>query len=178
MSEEEGFIRAIQESPQDDSLRLVYADWLEEHGDAQRAEYLRLEHQFSHVPGRLRALCQQLDPGWLASVLRRPVRARLKVLRGILPGIEYPIFEGQNYLGRADAAPVDVDLTVHEPADRVWSSPQHALISVEPRELFIEDLSSGNGTYLNRTRVYPGHRRALSANDMIQIGAVQMQVLL
>jgi uncharacterized protein (TIGR02996 family) len=38
MNEEESFLLAIQESPEDGSLRLVYADWLEEHGDARRAE--------------------------------------------------------------------------------------------------------------------------------------------
>lgn len=36
-------LREILESPADDHLRLVYADWLEEHGnDPVRAEYIRL----------------------------------------------------------------------------------------------------------------------------------------
>ncbi len=32
----EPFLRAICESPEDDTERLVYADWLDENGDAER----------------------------------------------------------------------------------------------------------------------------------------------
>src|SRR5271166_5057553 len=39
---DEGFLRAILEDPDDDALRLVYADWLEEHDQPQRAEFVRL----------------------------------------------------------------------------------------------------------------------------------------
>jgi len=41
MENERGFLQAILQRPDDDALKLVYADWLEEHGDP-RAEYLRL----------------------------------------------------------------------------------------------------------------------------------------
>lgn len=41
MTEERAFLTAILERPDDDTARLVYADWLEEHDDP-RAEYLRL----------------------------------------------------------------------------------------------------------------------------------------
>jgi pSer/pThr/pTyr-binding forkhead associated (FHA) protein len=40
----------------------------------------------------------------------------------------------------------------------------------------IEDLNSSNGTYVNRTRVYPGEKRPVSAGDYIQIGTVQLKV--
>ena len=36
-----GLLRAIREHPDDDLPRLVYADWLEEHGEPQRAEFIR-----------------------------------------------------------------------------------------------------------------------------------------
>src|SRR5262245_5122122 len=42
----EDFLRAIREHPEDDALRLVFADWLEEHGgpsDRDRATFIRLE---------------------------------------------------------------------------------------------------------------------------------------
>lgn len=35
------FIAALQENPMDQLHRLVYADWLEEHGDEERATLLR-----------------------------------------------------------------------------------------------------------------------------------------
>jgi uncharacterized protein (TIGR02996 family) len=40
MTEERAFLLAILEKPDDDALKLVYADWLEEQGDP-RAEFLR-----------------------------------------------------------------------------------------------------------------------------------------
>ena len=35
--------RAVLEDPRDDAVRLVFADWLEEHGDAERAEFIRAQ---------------------------------------------------------------------------------------------------------------------------------------
>jgi uncharacterized protein (TIGR02996 family) len=37
----EAFLTAIRETPDDDTPRLVYADWLEENGDPARAEFIR-----------------------------------------------------------------------------------------------------------------------------------------
>jgi uncharacterized protein (TIGR02996 family) len=39
----EAFLQAICESPDDDTARLVFADWLDEHDDPERAEYIRLQ---------------------------------------------------------------------------------------------------------------------------------------
>lgn len=38
-----GFIADIIEHPEDDSIRLIYADWLEDHGDPERAEFIRVQ---------------------------------------------------------------------------------------------------------------------------------------
>jgi len=43
MTHDEAFLQAILESPEDDTPRLVYADWLDEHGDPARAEFIRLQ---------------------------------------------------------------------------------------------------------------------------------------
>jgi pSer/pThr/pTyr-binding forkhead associated (FHA) protein len=101
---------------------------------------------------------------------------RLVVLRGQKRNVEYPIYEGHNFIGRADEKPVDIDLEDQEPPDRVWCSRQHALITFEEGALTIEDLNSANGTYVNRARVYPGQKRQLAVNDVIQIGNVQMKL--
>ncbi len=100
----------------------------------------------------------------------------LVVQRGLKVGIEYPIYEGQNFIGRADEKPVDLDLDDQEPPDRVWSSRQHAVILFENSELVLEDLNSANGTFVNRTRVYPGQKRTLQPNDVVQVGTVQMKL--
>ena len=99
------------------------------------------------------------------------------MLRGQKRNAEYPIFEGLNFLGRADEKPVDIDLEDQEPPDRVWCSRQHACISFEGDVLAIEDLNSANGTFVNRARIYPGQRRTLAPNDIIQIGNVQLKVV-
>lgn len=72
--EEAPFLRALVEQPTDETVRLVYADWLEERGDV-RGEYLRLEYQLSLLPPgdpqaadkdvRLRELLVGMDSQWL-----------------------------------------------------------------------------------------------------------------
>src|SRR5688572_5456689 len=42
MSDRDALLRAIIDNPADDAPRLVYADWLDEHGDPDRAEFIRL----------------------------------------------------------------------------------------------------------------------------------------
>jgi uncharacterized protein (TIGR02996 family) len=77
MTHDEAFLQAIIENPNDDTLRLIYADWLEERGDP-RGAFLRLyaalrsaapDHvdrvPAEHELGRLR---EGIDPGWLAAV--------------------------------------------------------------------------------------------------------------
>src|SRR5262249_21777680 len=41
VTEEEAFVRAVREVPEEDGPRLVYADWLDEHGRHERAEFIR-----------------------------------------------------------------------------------------------------------------------------------------
>lgn len=43
MTEREALLRAVCDSPTDDTPRLIYADWLEENGDPERAEFIRLQ---------------------------------------------------------------------------------------------------------------------------------------
>ncbi|MBV9125245.1 MAG: FHA domain-containing protein, partial [Planctomycetes bacterium] len=86
------------------------------------------------------------------------------------------IYEGLNFIGRADEKPMDIDLEDQEPPDRIWSSRQHALIHFEEGKLEIEDLNSSNGTFVNRAKIYPGQKRGLNPNDVIQIGTVQLKV--
>jgi hypothetical protein len=102
---------------------------------------------------------------------------RLLVLRGQKRNVEYPLYDGLNFVGRADDKPVDIDLEDQEPPDRVWCSRQHCCISFEGGKLDIEDLNSANGTYVNRQRIYPGQKQELHVSDIIQIGNVQLRVI-
>jgi uncharacterized protein (TIGR02996 family) len=44
----EGFIKAIRASPDDDCIRLIYADWLEERGDPP-GEFIRVQVALAHL---------------------------------------------------------------------------------------------------------------------------------
>jgi uncharacterized protein (TIGR02996 family) len=44
------FLQAILERPDDDTPRLVYADWLEEHGDADRGRFIRVQCELAALP--------------------------------------------------------------------------------------------------------------------------------
>ncbi len=51
----ESLLRAILEDPYDDDVRLVYSDWLEENGQQDRAEFIRVELQVDKL--RSQCLC-------------------------------------------------------------------------------------------------------------------------
>jgi hypothetical protein len=113
----------------------------------------------------------------MSSDVQSEVTGYLVVLRGLKIGIKYPLYTGDNYIGRADEMPVDIDLDDQEPPDRVWSSRQHALLKCMDGKFVIEDLNSANGTFVNRKRVVPGTKANLQFNDVIQIGTVQMKLV-
>ncbi len=79
MGDDAAFELAIREAPDVEITRLVYADWLEERGDA-RSEFLRLESQlrrmsesapqYKTLQRRLGVLAKQRDVRWVAALCR------------------------------------------------------------------------------------------------------------
>lgn len=55
-------LRAILLDPADDTARLVYADWLEENGEAARAEFIRVQCQLAKWSCNFKQTKEQ--PGW------------------------------------------------------------------------------------------------------------------
>jgi uncharacterized protein (TIGR02996 family) len=49
MSDEEALLAAIAAQPEEDTPRLAYADWLDEHGDHIRAEFIRVQIEIARV---------------------------------------------------------------------------------------------------------------------------------
>ena len=43
-------LQAIIENPDDDALRLVFADWFEDHGELERAEFIRVQIELAKLP--------------------------------------------------------------------------------------------------------------------------------
>ncbi len=50
MATAEAFLEAIIGRPDDDGPRLAYADWLDERGDAARAEFIRVQIALARLP--------------------------------------------------------------------------------------------------------------------------------
>ncbi len=49
---EDALLRAVLADPDDDAPRLILADWLDEHGQAERAEFIRLQIALANMsPG-------------------------------------------------------------------------------------------------------------------------------
>src|SRR5205823_3796441 len=46
---EVGLLRAIRATPEEDTPRLAYADWLEENGQPERAEFIRLQCRLATI---------------------------------------------------------------------------------------------------------------------------------
>lgn len=106
-----------------------------------------------------------------------PPQAVLRVVRGEIPNVRFLLLDGRNFLGRASPEkPSDIDLTAQERVEQVWVSRQHAVITVDRGLIYVEDLNSLNGTFVNRARIYPGQPRVLQPGDVVQVGTVQMRL--
>jgi uncharacterized protein (TIGR02996 family) len=74
MSEEAAFLMALKANPADDTARLVYADWLDEHDQPHKAEYLRAVVEVARAPedaaatARLLAAVPHADLDWRLEV--------------------------------------------------------------------------------------------------------------
>jgi uncharacterized protein (TIGR02996 family) len=61
MTHDDAILQAIIEWPDDDSLRLIYADWLEEHGQPDRAAFILVQCQLARDALRLDTRQQELE---------------------------------------------------------------------------------------------------------------------
>src|SRR5262245_6320063 len=126
MSLDAGFLKAILDSPDDDGPRLVYADWLDEHGESHRAEFIRLQVGLARLapwdPRRLKprareqGLLGRHGSTWAGGLRRYPYEFR----RGLLEHIALDTVT--RFLGSADT------LFAHGPAlNSVSLTPGHPL---------------------------------------------------
>ncbi len=98
MTPDEALLSAIRAEPDDDGPRLVYADWLEEHGEQPRAEFIRVQCELARLPGK--------DPRSAALVareqeLRRAHEARWLLLPFVEP-LRQPDEDAWRGVGDAD----------------------------------------------------------------------------
>lgn len=65
MSAEAAFLAAIVDRPDDDHPRLLYADWLEEQGEAERSEFIRVQCELAN---RDLSVCTRCGDPWNSQV--------------------------------------------------------------------------------------------------------------
>jgi uncharacterized protein (TIGR02996 family) len=81
--EHEGLLDALRDDPEQDGLRLVFADWLDDHGEAERAEYIRVQLQMERLLSN--------HPDWPALAAREHELRQAHVERflGVSPALLY-----------------------------------------------------------------------------------------
>lgn len=61
----EDFLHAVLAHPDEDAPRLIYADWLEEQGDTDRAEFIRIQCELEQLsyeePRRVRMVRRKIE---------------------------------------------------------------------------------------------------------------------
>jgi uncharacterized protein (TIGR02996 family) len=67
--------------PWDDAPRLILADWLEEHGQPKRAEFIRLQVELAKYPDQVEWLCNMPVAQWAGTEEEGRLLRRLDVLR-------------------------------------------------------------------------------------------------
>src|SRR4051794_12802549 len=88
----QALLQGCKDAPDEDVPRFVLADWLDEHGEADRAEFIRLQCRLAHedVPAgeeavaeaRAHALYLRHANEWLGPLRDRPGECRLR--RGLI----------------------------------------------------------------------------------------------
>jgi len=78
--DDSAFLKQLSDEPEDLETLLVYADWLDDNGQSERAEFLRLQQQllpmryrqkgFCELSRRLLKLGKRFDAAWLGVVSR------------------------------------------------------------------------------------------------------------
>jgi FHA domain len=106
------------------------------------------------VPRRERA-----GPDWRAGV---DPRLEVVAAMGLEPGTEFELGDGAT-MGRADGSDI--------PVDDPFASSVHARIFPRGQFMYIEDMGSTNGTYLNGRRLRAAER--LKVGDTVRIGETE-----
>jgi uncharacterized protein (TIGR02996 family) len=81
MSDHDALLAAICAEPDEDTLRLAFADWLDEHAQSERAAFIRAQIELARTPAwePLSVLCRWRRPDWFTG---QPFRHTLMPVDG------------------------------------------------------------------------------------------------
>ena len=71
----------------------------------------------------------------------------------------------------------DIDLTPYQ-AYASGVSRLHAVLKREGKRVFVMDLGSSNGSYLNGKRLKPNTEQTVEHGDLLALGKLKIQILL
>jgi uncharacterized protein (TIGR02996 family) len=80
MTHHEGFLRDIIANPEEDVLRLIYADWLTENGEEDYGEFIRVQCRITAIDAALEDTGDCNQPDCPGCVERRALRRREREL--------------------------------------------------------------------------------------------------
>jgi uncharacterized protein (TIGR02996 family) len=115
-----GLVEAIREAPEDDGPRLIYADWLEEHDQPERAEFIRLQCELARTAEGPRAvelrrreqdLLAEHAAAWAANLL--PLARSITFRRGMPEQVDLYLIDFRRDADKLFAAAPVRALTVH-----------------------------------------------------------------
>jgi len=93
---------------------------------------------------------------------------RLIIIEGKAKGKTYDLTNGITFLGRSSKSDIRIkDSSV---------SRKHLKIFLIGKKIFLEDLKSTNGTFINSERIVPGEGFEIGARDLITIGNTVFQL--
>jgi hypothetical protein len=101
----------------------------------------------------------------------------LEIVRGKDVGRRYALGGTDLTLGNALGSESGIDLGDQEGEGPRRMAAQQAKLEYRNHEVFVRDLDSPGGTFVNRQRILPGQARALGLGDVIQIGGVQLRLV-
>jgi uncharacterized protein (TIGR02996 family) len=140
MTRDDAFLAEIRARPEDDAPRLVYADRLDDRGDAPRAEFIRVQVELARTPpggrrqleARERSLLRRHEAAWVDPAVRRWAH-RWRFERGFVVWVRV---EGRRWVEEAAAVVRRVPLLRAAQLVAVWNclpavaeSPQLAILS-------------------------------------------------
>jgi uncharacterized protein (TIGR02996 family) len=116
VGERAAFVRAICEEPDEDGPRLVYADWLEEHGEGDWAQFIRLACTLAQATGQephRDRLSQEARGLWWK------IKDRLYAELAVFKGFNWDFAESQR--GLVEKVTVSSPKTLVAEVERIYS---------------------------------------------------------
>jgi uncharacterized protein (TIGR02996 family) len=159
MPSQKAFLQAIVAEPDDDVHRLAYADWLDDHGEPDRAEFIRLQCRMAPLSEddevywecnvREEQLLEQHEKRWAAGL--EGVAENWGFRRGFVERLQ---IETTSFLPQAEALFASFPIRDLQLIDVGWEEPGRlAQVAKLPQIARLRKLDLGDCTYLEREQL-------------------------